>query len=97
MSIYTNLNLFDIATLINDTVLNRITKKPLQMPKGLRNHKMQPSPMHLFKPENDFTVREALSEAGHADMIGRREGRIPAQASKDATESGEFRRTVRSG
>src|SRR5947209_3907214 len=43
--------------------------------------------MQFFKPENYFTVREALIEAGRADLIGGCEGLIPANPPKEAIEA----------
>jgi hypothetical protein len=37
-----------------------------------------------FKPENYFEVRQALIEAGRADLIGGCDGLIPAQPPKEA-------------
>ncbi len=55
--------------------------------KGLKDRKMQRALMQFFKPENYFTVREALIEAGRADLIGGCEGLIPAQPPKEAIEA----------
>ena len=43
--------------------------------------------MQFFEPENYFTVREALIQAGRADLIGGCEGLIPANPSKEAIEA----------
>jgi hypothetical protein len=54
----------------------------------MRNRKMQRALMQFFKPANWFTVREALIEAGRADLIG--DGcdcLIPAQPPKEAIEA----------
>lgn len=48
---------------------------------------MQRALMQFFKPENWFTVREALLEAGRADLIGGCEGLIPAQPPKEALDA----------
>jgi hypothetical protein len=48
---------------------------------------MQRALMQFFKPENYFTVRESLIEAGRADLIGGCEGLIPAQPPKEAIEA----------
>jgi hypothetical protein len=52
------------------TGLDPFTKKPVQAAKGMRDRKMQRALMQFFKPENWFTVREALIEAGRQDLIG---------------------------
>ena len=48
---------------------------------------MQRALMQFFKPENWFTVREALIEAGRQDLIGGCEGLIPANPPKEAIEA----------
>ena len=48
---------------------------------------MQRALMQFFKPENWFTVREALIEAGRADLIGNGcDCLIPANPPKEAME-----------
>jgi hypothetical protein len=47
---------------------------------------MQRALMQFFKPENYFTVREALIQAGRADLIGGCDGLIPAQPPREALE-----------
>jgi Domain of unknown function (DUF3362) len=49
---------------------------------------MQRALLQFFKPENWFTVREALIQAGRQDLIGSGcDGPIPAQPPKEATEA----------
>jgi hypothetical protein len=49
---------------------------------------MQRALMQFFKPENWFTVREALIKAGRADLIGNGcDCLITAQAPKEAIEA----------
>ncbi|MDY3561770.1 DUF3362 domain-containing protein [Gemmata sp. JC673] len=48
---------------------------------------MQRALMQFFKPESYFTVREALIQAGRADLIGGCNGLIPAQPSKQAAST----------
>jgi hypothetical protein len=61
---------FDIATCLFHTGIDPFTKKPVTGKKGLKDRKMQRALMQFFKPENYFTVREALIEAGRSDLIG---------------------------
>jgi hypothetical protein len=77
----------DIATCLFHTGLDPFTKKPVTVKKGLKDRKMQRALMQFFKPENYFTVREALIEAGRADLIGGCEGLIPDQPPKEAIEA----------
>ncbi|MDY3551149.1 YgiQ family radical SAM protein [Gemmata sp. JC717] len=78
---------FDIATCMYYAGLDPFTKKPVQTAKNLTDRKMQRALMQFFKPENYFTVREALIEAGRADLIGGCEGLIPVQPPKEAIEA----------
>ena len=78
---------FDIATCLFHTGIDPFTKKEVTVKKGLKDRKMQRALMQFFKPENYFTVREALIEAGRADLIGGCEGLIPANPPKEAIEA----------
>jgi uncharacterized radical SAM protein YgiQ len=78
---------FDIATCMWYTGLDPFTKQPVTAATGLRDRKMQRALMQFFKPENYFTVREALIEAGRADLIGGCDGLIPANPPKEAIEA----------
>jgi uncharacterized radical SAM protein YgiQ len=61
---------FDIAACMYHTGLDPMTMQPVHVAKGLRDRKVQRAMMQFFKPENYFTVRRALDEAGRADLIG---------------------------
>jgi radical SAM superfamily enzyme YgiQ (UPF0313 family) len=61
---------FDIATCMYYTGIDPITKEEVYVATGLRDRKMQRALMQFFKPENWFTVREALIQAGRQDLIG---------------------------
>jgi radical SAM superfamily enzyme YgiQ (UPF0313 family) len=79
---------FDIATALYYTGVDPFTKKPVAVAKGMRDRKMQRALMQFFKPENWFTVREALIEAGRQDLIGNGcDCLIPAQPPKEAIEA----------
>src|SRR6187402_766708 len=77
----------DIATALWYTGLDPYTKKPGTVARGMRDRKTLRALMQFFKPENYFTVREALIEAGRADLIGGCEGLIPANPPKEAIEA----------
>ena len=78
---------FDIATCLWHTGIEPFSGKEVFVAKGLKDRKMQRALMQFFKPENYFTVREALLEAGRADLIGGCEGLIPANPPKEAIEA----------
>ncbi|MGL6095126.1 MAG: YgiQ family radical SAM protein, partial [Fimbriiglobus sp.] len=78
---------FDIATCMWYTGMDPFTKQPVTAATGLRDRKMQRALMQFFKPENYFTVRDALIEAGRQDLIGGCEGLIPANPPKEAIEA----------
>src|ERR671934_2186672 len=80
--------LIDIATALYYTGIDPFTKKEVYVAKGLRDRKMQRALMQFFKPENWFTVQEALIEAGRQDLIGNGcDCLIPAQPPKEAIEA----------
>src|SRR6476469_213765 len=77
----------DIATALYYTGRDVFTGKEVYIAKGLRDRKMQRALMQFFKPENWFTVREALIQAGRQDLIGSGcDCLIPAQPPKEAIE-----------
>src|SRR5437660_1062619 len=77
----------DIATCLYYTGIDPFTKKEVHVAKGINDRKMQRALMQFFKPENYFTVREALIQAGRQDLIGGCEGLIPANPPKEAIEA----------
>lgn len=78
---------YDIATALWYTGLDIFTGKPVKVARGMRDRKMQRALMQFFKPENWFTVREALIEAGRQDLIGSGcDCLIPAQPPKEALD-----------
>ena len=78
----------DIATALYYTGIDPFTKKKVYVAKGLRDRKMQRGLMQFFKPENWFTVRQALIEASRPDLIGNGcDCLIPAQPPKEAIEA----------
>jgi hypothetical protein len=78
----------DIATALYYTGIDPFTKQEVYVAKGLRDRKMQRALMQFFKPENWFTVREALIQAGRQDLIGNGcDCLIPAQPPKFAIEA----------
>ncbi len=77
-----------IATCMYYTGLDPFTKQEVYVSNGLRDRKLQRALMQFFKPENYFTVREALSKAGRADLISSGcDCLIPAQPPKEALEA----------
>jgi uncharacterized radical SAM protein YgiQ len=79
---------FDVATAMYYTGIDPFTKQQVYVAKGLRDRKMQRALMQFFKPENWFTVREALTQAGRQDLIGNGcDCLIPAQPTKEAIEA----------
>jgi hypothetical protein len=76
-----------IATCLYYTGIDPFTKKEVHVSRGLKDRKMQRALMQFFKPENYFTVREALIQAGRQDLIGGCEGLIPANPPKEAIEA----------
>jgi uncharacterized radical SAM protein YgiQ len=77
----------DIATCAYYTGIDPFTKKPVQTARNLHDRKLQRALMQFFKPENYFEVREALIQAGRADLIGGCEGLIPANPPPEAIEA----------
>ncbi len=79
---------FDIATCMYYTGIDPFTKQRVYVAQHLKDRKMQRAMMQFFKPENYFTVREALIQAGRADLIGGGcDCLIPDQPPKDAIEA----------
>ena len=78
----------DIATALYYTGIDPFTGKEVYVAKAMKDRKMQRALMQFFKPENYFTVREALIQAGRADLIGNRcDCLIPAHPPKEAIEA----------
>ncbi|HUR52702.1 MAG TPA: YgiQ family radical SAM protein [Gemmataceae bacterium] len=78
---------FDIATCMYYTGIDPFTKKPVESVKNIRDRKMQRALMQFFKPENYFEVRDALAQAGRADLIGGCNGLIPEHPPREALEA----------
>jgi hypothetical protein len=82
----------DIATALYYTGIDPFTKQQVYVAKGLRDRKMQRALMQFFKPENWFTVRESLIQAGRQDLIGNGcDCLISAQPPKEAIEARRHR------
>ena len=78
----------DIATCLWHTNIDPFTGKEVYVAKGLKDRKMQRALMQFFKPENWFTVREALIQAGRQDLIGSGcDCLIPANPPREALEA----------
>jgi uncharacterized radical SAM protein YgiQ len=79
---------FDVATCMYYTGLDPFTKKPVHVERHMKDRKMQRALMQFFKPENYFTVREALIQAGRQDLIGNGcDCLIPANPPKEALKA----------
>src|SRR5262249_49074858 len=61
---------FDVATCMYYTGIDPFSKKQVHVARDLKDRLKQRALMQFFKPENWFTVREALIQAGRADLIG---------------------------
>lgn len=78
----------DIATCMYFTGIDPMSMQPVDTPKRLRDRKVQRALMQFFKPENWFTVRKALLDAGRGDLIGDdRKCLIPAKAPREAVQA----------
>ncbi len=85
-------NPFDIATCMYYTGIDPFTKEEVNVAKGLRDRKMLRALMQFFKPENYFTVREALIQAGRGDLIGNGcDCLVPTHPPKEALEARRWR------
>jgi uncharacterized radical SAM protein YgiQ len=83
---------FDIATCMYYTGIDPFTKQAVYVARQLRDRKLQRALMQFFKPENWFTVREALLQAGRQDLIGSGcDCLIPANPPKEAIEARRHR------
>jgi radical SAM superfamily enzyme YgiQ (UPF0313 family) len=79
---------FDVATCMYYTGIDPFTKEEVYVARGLRDRKLQRALMQFFKPENYFTVRGALIQAGRADLIGGGcDCLIPVHPPKEALEA----------
>jgi hypothetical protein len=79
------LGVADIATALYWTGIDPSTKQEVYVAKRLKDRKMQRPLMQFFKPENWFTVTEALIQAGRQDLIGSGyDCLIPAQPPNEA-------------
>jgi uncharacterized radical SAM protein YgiQ len=60
----------DVATCMYYTGLDPMTGKPVYVPRGARERRLQKALLHYYKPENYKDVKAALIEAGRTDLIG---------------------------
>ena len=86
----------DIATCAYYTGLDPMTMKSVDTVTRLRDRQVQRALMQFFKPENYFTVRDALIAAGREDLIGADKlcliPKTPPKAARERTQSGPRRR-----
>lgn len=79
---------FDIATCMYYTGIDPFSKEQVYVARQLRDRKLQRALMQFFKPENWFSVREALIQAGRQDLIGGGcDCLIPANPPREALEA----------
>jgi hypothetical protein len=77
-----------VATCMYYTGLDPFTKNPVGVATAMHDRKLQRALMQFFTPENHFAVREALTKAGRADLIGDGcDALIPATPPKEALEA----------
>jgi uncharacterized radical SAM protein YgiQ len=99
---------FDVATCMYYTGIDPFTGQEVHVARRLRDRKWQRALLQFFKPENWFTVREALIQAGRQDLIGPGcDCLIPAQPPPEALRArreaanrvarGEYVHTIPSG
>ena len=70
------------------TGIDLFTREAVYIARHLKDRKLQRALLQFFKPENWFTVREALIQAGRQDRIGNGcDCLIPAQPPKEAIEA----------
>ncbi len=75
----------DVATCIYYTGLDPMTMKPVDVVTRLADRRAQRALMQFFKPENWFSVRKALLDAGRKELIGSGpQCLIPAQPPPEA-------------
>jgi hypothetical protein len=60
----------DIATRMYYTGIDPFTRQEVYVARHLRDRKHQRALLQFFKPENWFTMQEALIQAGRQDLIG---------------------------
>jgi uncharacterized radical SAM protein YgiQ len=78
---------FDIATAVYYTGIDPFSGTEVYVAKAMKDRKMQRALMQFFKPENWFTVREALIQGGRQDLIGSGcDCLIPTNPPKEALE-----------
>jgi uncharacterized radical SAM protein YgiQ len=78
----------DVATSMYYTGLDPRTLEPVTVAKKMRDRRLQRALLQFFKPENYFEVRQALSAAGRADLIGDGcDALIPAHPPRQALEA----------
>ena len=60
----------ELATCMYYTEMDPITGKPIHVPKGGHQRRLQRALLQFWKPENYADVREALEKCGRVDLIG---------------------------
>jgi radical SAM superfamily enzyme YgiQ (UPF0313 family) len=80
-------NPMDVAACMFYTGLDPMTGKEVYVARTGHERRLQRALLQFFKPENYFDVREALTSAGRADLIGSGpDCLIPARPPKEALQ-----------
>ncbi|MCK6529811.1 YgiQ family radical SAM protein [Myxococcota bacterium] len=74
----------DVATCMYHTGLDPATMEPVPVARRVHDRKVQRALLQFFEPRNWFVVREALREAGREDLVGGKDGLIPAHPPREA-------------
>jgi uncharacterized radical SAM protein YgiQ len=87
---------FDIAACMYHTGLDPMTMTPVRVAKSMKDRKLQRALLQFFKPENWYSVRDALVQAKRTDLIGERPGcLIPTRPPRIADDPVQRRRATR--
>ena len=87
---------FDIAACMYHTGLDPMTMTPVRVAKSMKDRRLQRALLQFFKPENWYSVRDALVQAKRTDLIGEGPGcLIPTRPPRIAEDPMQRRRATR--